>query len=148
MDQFFREKWEKTKYFLLISATLLLILIIANHYKNEDTPTRKNEIVAYSGPELKLIKDFFFSQIRSPFFYKNYEVKKGDNIQKILKNYKIKNKEIDSIIKEYKKYGNSKQLLAGNKVEITIKKTSNNKGSSRRQSNNNKKGGKRSFKRR
>tara|TARA_B100000029_G_scaffold436352_1_gene450922 strand:+ start:312 stop:1613 length:1302 start_codon:yes stop_codon:yes gene_type:complete len=130
MDQFFREKWEKTKYFVLISATLLVFVIIANYYKNEDTASSKNEIISYSGPELKLIKDFFFSQIKSPFFYKNYEVQKGDNIQKILKNYKIKNKEIGGVIKEYKKYANSKQILAGNKIEITIKKTPNNKDNS------------------
>jgi murein DD-endopeptidase MepM/ murein hydrolase activator NlpD len=62
--------------------------------------------------------------------YSNYEVKKGDTIQKILKNYKIKNSEIQSVIQQYKKYVNSKQLLIGNKIEITIKKTPTNKGNS------------------
>ena len=62
--------------------------------------------------------------------YDNYEVKKGDSIQKILKKYKIKNSEIQSFIKQYKQYVNSKQLLVGNNIEITIKKTPANKENS------------------
>ena len=123
MDLFIKMRWEKTKYFILFSVTLIFLLLIASYYKNEEVPINKKEIIIYPQSDIKIIRDFFFSKINSPFLYNNYEVKKGDTIEKILKNYKIKNYEIQNIINQYKKYVNSKQLLAGNKIEITIKKT-------------------------
>ena len=130
MDLFAKIRWEKTKYFILFSVTLMLLVLIVSHYRNEEVPINKKEITAYRTSDVKIIKDFFFSKINSPFLYDNYEIKKGDTIQKILKNYKIKNNEIQNIINQYKKYVNSKQLLAGNKIEITIRKTAINKENS------------------
>ena len=101
-------------------------MLFVSNYRNEEVPINKKEIVAYRGSDVKIIKDFFFSKINSPFLYNNYEIKKGDTLQKILKSYKIKNNEIQNIIGEYKKYVNSKQLLAGNKIELTIKKNPSN----------------------
>ena len=60
--------------------------------------------------------------LNSPFININYEIKKGDTIQKILQQYKIHNNEIQTVIKQYKKYGNPNQLLVGNKIEITVEK--------------------------
>ena len=37
----------------------------------------------------------------------------GDTIQKILKNLKVKNREIQTVINEYKKFGKSNQLTLG-----------------------------------
>ena len=130
MDLFNKIRWEKGKYFLVFSLTLVLLVLIVSHYKNEDVPINKKEIITYRGSDVKIIKDFFFSKVNSPFLYNNYEIKKGDTIEKILKNYKIKSDEIQNIIGQYKKYVNLKQLLAGNKIEITIKKTATNKENS------------------
>ena len=130
MDLFTKMGWEKTKYFILFSVTLILLVFIVSYYKNEDVPINKKENITYRGSDVKIITDFFFSKINSPFLYDDYEVKKGDTIQKILKSYKIKNNETQNIINQYKKYVNSKQLLAGNKIEITIKKTATNKENS------------------
>ena len=130
MDLFNKIRWEKGKYFLVFSLTLVLLVLIVSHYKNEDVPINKKEIITYRGSDVKIIKDFFFSKVNSPFLYNNYEIKKGDTIEKILKNYKIKNNEIQNIIGQYKKYVNLKQLLAGNKIEITIKKNPTNKENS------------------
>ena len=121
MDLFNKIRWEKGKYFLVFSLTLVLLVLIVSHYKNEDVPINKKEIITYRGSDVKIIKDFFFSKVNSPFLYNNYEIKKGDTIEKILKNYKIKSDEIQNIIGQYKKYVNLKQLLAGNKIEITGK---------------------------
>ena len=52
----------------------------------------------------------------------NYKIKGGDSIQSILKKLRIKNNEIQTVIKQYKKYGKSNQLLKGNIIEIIIKK--------------------------
>ena len=64
------------------------------------------------------------NQIKSPFINLNYEIKKGDTIQKILKKYKVKNNDIQTTINQYKKYGNPNQLLVGNKIDIIIEKNS------------------------
>ena len=127
MDFLSKIKWEKSRYFIVFSVTLMLLVLVVSYYKNEEVPISKKEIVTYPGPDVKAIKDFFFSKINSPFLYNNYEIKKGDTIQKILKSYKINNREIQNIIVQYKKYVSSNQLLAGNKIEITIKKTPTNK---------------------
>ena len=72
----------------------------------------------------KTFKKFILDQIRSPFINLNYEIKKGDTIQKILKKYKVKNREIQTVINQYKKYGNPNQLLVGNKIDIIIEEDS------------------------
>ena len=130
MDLFNKIGWGKTKYFIIFSVTLVLLVLIVSYYRNEEVPINKKEIIAYRESDVKIITDFFFSKVNSPFLYNNYEIKKGDTMQKILRSYKIKNSEIQNIIGQYKKYVNSKQLLVGNKVEITIKKTPKNKENS------------------
>ena len=62
------------------------------------------------------------NQINSPFTNINYEIKKGDTILKILKKYEVKSNEIETIINQYKKFGNSNQLLIGNIIDIIIEK--------------------------
>ena len=52
----------------------------------------------------------------------NYEIKNGDTIQKILKKLKVQNNEIQTVINQYKKYGNPNQLLVGNIINIIIEK--------------------------
>ena len=88
------------KDFILFSVTLIFLLLIASYYKNEEVPINKKEIIIYPQSDIKIIRDFFFSKINSPFLYNNYEVKKGDTIEKILKNYKIKNNELQNIINQ------------------------------------------------
>ena len=88
MDLFTKIKWEKTKYFILISATLMILILIAISYKNEDVPINKKEIITYRGSDVKIIKDFFFSKINSPFLYDNYEIKKEILYKKFLKTIK------------------------------------------------------------
>jgi len=57
-----------------------------------------------------------------PFINLNYEIKNGDTIQKILKKLKVQNNEIQTVINQYKKYGNPNQLLVGNIINIIIEK--------------------------
>ena len=85
MDLFIKMRWEKSKYFILFSITLILLVLFVSHYRNEEIPINKKEIITYRASEIKIITDFFFSKINSPFLYDNYEVKKGDTVQKILK---------------------------------------------------------------
>jgi len=122
MYQAIRKNWEKTKYFLIYAFILTFILLLAVVYKSEDKIVKKSESsVLYSTSDLKIFKEYLLNQIKSPFINVNYEIKKGDTIQKILKKYKVQNNEIQTVINQYKKYSNPNQLLAGKKIDIIIK---------------------------
>ena len=107
MDVFFKIKQEKVKYLIAFSVTLMLFIAIVSHYRNEEVPINKKDIITYRDTDVQIIKEFFFSKINSPFLYDNYEIKKGDNMQKILKLYKIKKNEIQNTIQQYKNYVSS-----------------------------------------
>ena len=115
MHNFIRDNWDKTKYLAVAALTLMVVLILlTTNYKNDELVKSKKRIAPYHESELLLVKNFFFSKIRSPFLTVEHQIKRGENIQKILKNYKINNNEIEKIIKQYKKYTKPNQLIAGN----------------------------------
>jgi len=104
----------------------MLLLLVTVVYKSDEKITKKSGLIQNSTKvaDLKTFKEFLLNQIKSPFINLNYEIKKGDTIQKILKKYKVKNNDIQTTIKQYKKYGNPNQLLVGNKIDIIIEKNS------------------------
>ena len=117
-----KTNWGKAKYFLLTAITLAVLVLFTISNKNDEVIKDRTSNISYQGPELSLIKDFFLSKIKSPFIVTDYEIKSGDSIQKILKSYKIKNKEIQNIINQYKKYGDPNRLLVGNKIGVIVEK--------------------------
>ena len=124
MYQTFMKNWGTTKYFFLSGLVIIFLLLLTVVYKSDDKITKRSEIVnnSYEVSDLKTLKEFVLDQIKSPFSNIDYEIKKGDTIQKILQQYKIQNNEIQTVIKQYKKYGNPNKLLVGNKIDITVKK--------------------------
>ena len=91
--------------------------------KNNCNICNKQTNISLLDKDLKLIKEFFLRKINSPFINLDYEIKKGDSIQKILQKLKVKNSEIQTVINQYKKYGNPNQLLTGNRIEIIAQKS-------------------------
>ena len=126
MYQIIKKSWDKTKYPILSGLALILLLLVTVVYKSDEKITKKSELIQNSTKvaDLKTFKEFLLNQIKSPFINLNYEIKKGDTIQKILKKYKVKNNDIQTTINQYKKYGNPNQLLVGNKIDIIIEKNS------------------------
>ena len=120
MYQIIKKSWDKTKYPLLPGLALMLLLLVTVVYKSDEKITKKSEFIQNSTKvaDLKTFKEFLLNQIKSPFINLNYEIKKGDTIQKILKKYKVKNREIQTVIDQYKKYGKSSQLMIGKKIDI------------------------------
>jgi murein DD-endopeptidase MepM/ murein hydrolase activator NlpD len=100
---------------------LLLLTVV---YKSDQKITKKSELIKDFNEEsdLKKFKKFLLNQIKSPFINLDYEINKGDTIQKILRKYKIQNSEIQTVINQYKKFGKPNQLLVGQKIDIIIKK--------------------------
>ncbi len=107
---------------LTIAVALLITIVISLNKNNKST---EKTVVFKSIKQKKDItnfKKFILNQIRSPFINVNYKIAKGDTIQKILKKYKVKNREIQNVINEYKKFGKSNQLFIGKKIDIIVKK--------------------------
>ena len=123
MHEIFNKYREKIVPFLFFALSTTIVLMLAFTFKNEEKIiTKKIDFSTINNKEMELIKEFIFHKIKSPFENINYEIKKGDTIQKILKKLKIQNNEISTIINKYKKYGNPNQLLAGSKIDIIVEK--------------------------
>ena len=124
MYNILKRNWDKTKYILLSGFIIIFLLLLTVVYKSDEKITKisENNKNLYDVSDLKAFKQFILDQIKSPFTNINHEIKKGDTIQKILKKYKVKNREIQTVINQYKKYGNPNRLLVGNKIDIIVEK--------------------------
>ena len=124
MYQVLKKNWDKSKYLILSGIFITLLLLLTVVYKSDERIIKKSKSIeiSYEIPDLKTFKKFLLNQINSPFTNLNYEIKNGDTIQKILKKLKVQNNEIQTVINQYKKYGNPNQLLVGNIINIIIEK--------------------------
>ena len=127
MFQMLGKNKEKTVYFALFTLILTSVILATIFFKNDKEIVSQKKNTSQPDEDITLIKEFFLQKIKSPFINIDYEIKSGDSIQKILKKLKIQNKEIQSIITQYKKYGSANRLLAGNKINIIIEENLSNK---------------------
>ena len=109
------------KYAILFSSIIIIFLLVAVAYKNDNEISNIGKNSFNQDIEVKKIKEFLLKKIKSPFVNVNYEVKSGDTIQKILKKFDVENKEIYEVIKQYKKYAPASSLFQGSEVEILVK---------------------------
>ena len=124
MYETLKRNWGKAKFILLSGCIIFFLLLLTVVYKSDEKVTKISDSNTnlYDGSDLKKFKQFILDQIKSPFTNINYKIKKGDTIQKILQQYKIQNSEIQTVITQYKKYGNPSRLLVGNKIDIIVEK--------------------------
>ena len=124
MYQDIKKNWGKAKLLILFAITITLLLLLTVVYKSDQKITKKSELIKDFNEEsdLKKFNKFLLNQIKSPFINLDYEINKGDTIQKILRKYKVQNSEIQTVINQYKKFGKPNQLLVGQKIDIIIKK--------------------------
>ena len=125
MYEILKRNWDKAKFILLSGFIIIFLLLLTVVYKSDEKITKisENNKNLYDVSDLKTFKQFILDQIKSPFTNIDYEIKKGDTIQKILQQYKIQNNEIQTVINQYKKYGNPNRLLVGNKIDIIVENT-------------------------
>ena len=124
MNQILKKTIYTAKYPMIFGAILIFLLLFTVVFKSDEKITKKSEIVESlnNSSDIQTFKKYIFNQIISPFININYEIKKGDTIQNILKRNNVNNTEIQTVISQYKKYGNPNKLLTGNKIDITIEK--------------------------
>jgi len=132
MYQIIKKNLDKFKYLGFSALFIMIFLLITVVYKSDQKVMRKSEEIVSSAniPDLKTFKEFLFRQIKSPFINEKYEIKKGDTIQKILKNFKVQNNDIQTVINQYKKFSNPSKLLVGNKIDIIVEKSLSKKSNS------------------
>ena len=97
-----KKNWDKTKNLVLSGITIAFLLLITVVYKSDEKMTKKSGLIESSNErtDLEIIKKFLLDQIKSPFINLNYEIEKGDTIQKILTKYKVQKSDIQTIINE------------------------------------------------
>ena len=106
-------------FFSLLFFTILNVINKINH-ENKNNLTE----VANSG-EFSNLKNYFISKINSPYEEVSYIIKNNDTIEKILKNYNIRNIDVANItikLKE-KKLSN---IYSGRKLSLIYKKLDDN----------------------
>ena len=101
MYQEIKKNWDKAKLLIVFAITITLLLLLTVVYKSDQKITKKSELVKdfNEKSDLEKLKKFLLNQIKSPFINLNYEINKGDTIQKILRKYKVQNSEIHRVIK-------------------------------------------------
>tara|TARA_Y100000590_G_scaffold293250_1_gene330268 strand:- start:3763 stop:5061 length:1299 start_codon:yes stop_codon:yes gene_type:complete len=132
MYEILRQNWVKNRYFLISGFTILFLLLLVVVYKDNNKTEINKDVYALSD-DLASFKKFIFSKVKSPFINVNYEIKKGDTIQKILKKYNVQNNEIQTVINQYKKYGNPNKLMTQTVIDFIIEESpATNKNSIRK----------------
>ena len=104
MFDLLKKNWARSKYLILSGFFIgLLLLMIILSTGNGGRITKKTGIIHDSSSisESKIFKEFLLSQLKSPFVNLDYEIKKGDTIEKILLKLKVKNTEVQKVINEY-----------------------------------------------
>ena len=132
MNDVLRKSWDKNRYLILFALIFIFIFLLTVVYKSDEQIVKKSSTnnSTYESSDFKTFKEFILDQIKSPYKNVNYEIKKGDTIQKILQKYNVQNSTIQSIIVQFKKYSNPNQLLVGNKIDFIIEENSSNKKNS------------------
>ena len=108
--------------FIVIFSGVFFITLNFINKKNEENKNNLKEITKTN--EFSNLANFFISRINSPYEEIEYVIKNNDTIEKILKKYKIRDKDIKNIslkLKE-KKLAN---IYSGRKLSIVLKKLEN-----------------------
>tara|TARA_B100001059_G_scaffold233465_1_gene273584 strand:+ start:125 stop:1471 length:1347 start_codon:yes stop_codon:yes gene_type:complete len=103
----------------------ILFFIISNliNKKNVENKNNFTEVTESSG--FSNLTNYFISKINSPYEEVSYVIKNNDTIEKILKNYDIKNNDIKKISKKLKEKKLS-NIYSGRKLYLIYKKLEDN----------------------
>ena len=115
-------KDEKARYFLIFFAIIIPIFISQLFLEKNQEYKKKKFSNFFQHKEYKATKEYLNTKIISPYKNIEHKVESGETLEKILKKYKIANKEINTSIKLIKKYMNVKKITKGNIVYLVYEK--------------------------
>ena len=115
-------KLRKSLY-AIISLILISFIFFVTKYQDTSNQKRDETIsrILKSNYFLELNK-FIFRKINSPFLNISHQIVKGENLNNVLKNYNIDQKDIFKANSELKKFIKPSKLKQGVIVDLVIKK--------------------------
>jgi murein DD-endopeptidase MepM/ murein hydrolase activator NlpD len=121
-------KFDNFNLLMLLSFLVIFSIIfftITNLVNKNNAENKNNLIKVTKSNEFSNLADYFISKINSPYEEVEYTIKNKDSIEKILKNYNIKNEDIKNISTKLKerKFSN---IYSGRKLSLIYKKLENN----------------------
>jgi murein DD-endopeptidase MepM/ murein hydrolase activator NlpD len=113
----------KKKYLIYISLLLVFFGIysfVLNQIKSQAELKQNNFNTFLKSEEFKNIKNYVLKNLNSPYKEYTYLVQNNDTIERVLKNYKIKNEDVKDIITEIAKQKLS-NIYANTEIKIITK---------------------------
>ncbi len=110
-------------YFLIAIAIVgsAFFYVTASHLKKENLKNENNLKVVTKSNEFTKLTDFLTSKIKSPYKESKYNIKNNDTIEKILRQFNIRNSDI-KIISDKLKRKNLSSIYSGRELSIIFKK--------------------------
>ncbi len=118
------KSWGLVIYPAILLSTLLIYTTTYNSINNQKNKNEENLENFFNSEEFVNIKSSFLDSLKSPYIEFNYNIENNDSIGKILKKFRVSDKEIQKIIEglKQKKLTN---IYAGRKLNIVLKKLDN-----------------------
>ena len=111
-------------YFLIAMAVVGLAFFFAttSHFTKENLENENNLKIVTKSSEFTKFTDFLVSKIKSPYEEAKYTIKNNDTIEKILRQFNIRNNDI-KIISDKLKRKNLSSIYSGRELTLITKKT-------------------------
>ena len=103
----------------------VLFFVFSNLINHKNTGNQKNLKTVASSNEFSNLTKYFISKINSPYVEVKYLIKNNDSVEKILRKFNIKNKEIKKITTKLKQKKLS-NIYSGRELSLIYKKLDNN----------------------
>ena len=112
------------KVFTVVSIFTLSFFIILNFIEQKNLQDKNNFETLTSSNEFSNLTNYFISKLNSPYEEIKYSIKNNDSVEKILKQFKIRDSDIKdiSVQLQQKKLTN---IYTGRKLNLILKKLEN-----------------------
>ena len=112
-------------FFSFIFLLSAVYFITSNLIQQKNVVSKKNLELISKSSEFTNLKDYLFSKINSPYKETKYTIRQNDSIEKILKGFKIQDKDIKSITNALKRKKLS-NIYSGKELNLITKTLSDN----------------------
>ena len=118
------KNWGLIIYPAILLLSFIVYITTYNSINNQKNENEKNLENFFNSDEFGNIKSSFFNSLKSPYLEFDYNIENNDSIGRILKKFRVSEKEIQTIIEglKQKKLTN---IYAGRKLNIVLKKLDN-----------------------
>ena len=103
----------------------VLFFVVSNLINHKNTGNQTNLKIVANSNEFSNLSKYFISKINSPYVEVKYLIKNNDSVEKILRKFNIKNKDIKKITTKLKQKKLS-NIYSGRELSLIYKKLDNN----------------------